>query len=65
MKNFIEVLLYDSPERRHRALIPVDNIAYIEDGDPCVRLYFKDGQALSCTPCQTFDQLVELLSAQK
>lgn len=61
MKNFIEVTVFDNFENNKRAIIPIDNIAYIgeEEGHP--KIYLKKGEVISLTVLQTFDQVVDLL----
>ena len=61
MKNFIEVTVFDNYENNQRAIIPIDNIAYIAEEEGHPKLYLKEGNVISVTVLQTFDQILFLL----
>lgn len=61
MKNFIEVTVFDNIKNNGRAIIPIDNIALVAEEDGRPKLYLKEGNIISVTACQTFDQILSLL----
>lgn len=63
MKRFIEVTIFDNVQNNRRALLPVDNIACVEEGEGYLKIYLKRGTVDFLNVLQTFDQIGDLLNA--
>lgn len=61
MQKFIEVIVFDNGKNNRRAIIPIDNIALIEEFPGFLKVYLKEGNVDHVTLHQTLGQISDLL----
>lgn len=61
MKDFLEVITIDDDKQKRRAIIPVNNIAFIVEVDGELRVCLKKGNIHYVTLHQSYDQIANLL----